>query len=89
MSDGDGHALGRFPWLAPFLRRARRLRPVLPMMILLVELGTVFHMVVETPNRARSCEVGSVCGGVLATDSVAEQPGRLGADTFDDGQQQV
>ncbi len=25
------HALGRLPWFAPFLRRARRLRPVLPM----------------------------------------------------------
>ena len=23
-------ALGRFPWLAPFFLRARRLRPVLP-----------------------------------------------------------
>ena len=31
----SGHALGRLPWLAPFLRRARRLRPVLPMMVLL------------------------------------------------------
>lgn len=28
-------ALGRFPWLAPFFFRARRLRPVLPMVILL------------------------------------------------------
>lgn len=26
-----GQVLGRFPWLAPFFLRARRLRPVLPM----------------------------------------------------------
>lgn len=27
-------ALGRLPWLAPFLRRARRLRPPLPISVL-------------------------------------------------------
>ena len=26
-----GQALGRLPWFAPFFLRARRLRPVLPM----------------------------------------------------------
>ena len=37
LDDGAGarQALGRLPWFAPFFLRARRLRPVLPMVVLL------------------------------------------------------
>lgn len=30
-------ALGRLPWFAAFLRRARRLRPVFPIFVLLIQ----------------------------------------------------
>ena len=33
----SAQALGRLPWFAPFFLRARRLRPVLPMVFLLVK----------------------------------------------------
>ena len=45
------HALGRLPWFAPFLRRARRLRPVLPMMgppVSLVQQFSLSHQVAGT-----------------------------------------
>ena len=41
---GFSHALGRLPWFAPFLRRARRLRPVLPMSGLLEVRRLVSHV---------------------------------------------
>src|SRR5689334_12849009 len=51
-SAGARQALGRLPWFAPFFLRARRLRPVLPMVVLLESvLGAVSQIRPEAANR--------------------------------------
>ncbi len=49
---GARQALGRLPWFAPFFLRARRLRPVLPMVVLLESvLGAVSQIRTGAANR--------------------------------------
>ena len=54
--EAKAQALGRLPWLALFLRRARRLRPVLPISGLLV-LNLWTCILCQNPHRRRKPDV--------------------------------
>src|SRR5690606_8058408 len=61
------HALGRLPWLALFLRRARRLRPVLPM-VSSSEVSTAYCLTAGPPTSNRGSGLGESTEEALAVD---------------------
>lgn len=61
MAAGKGQVLGRFPWFALFLRRARRLRPDLLMRPPAVDVATPSSQTL--PSRCHLDQNGLSTGG--------------------------